>query len=374
MSLCLCSKLNQLFFVYVTILQETYSKSNSFHYKMSSFRKNYVLVLFLVFTLWTCYVMSRRLPEASSSERHEKWMTQYGKVYKDASEREKRFQIFKNNVQFIESFNAAGDKPFNLSINKFADLHNEEFKALMTTGQRKERSVWKETETSFRYDSVTKIPATVDWRKRGAVTSIKDQGTCGSCWAFSTVATIEGLHHITKGELVSLSEQELVDCVRGDSDGCNGGYVEDAFEFLAKKGGIASERNYPYKGVTKSCKVKKESHGVAKIKGYEKVPGNSEKALLKAVAHQPVSAYVEAGGSAFQFYSSGIFTGKCGTEIDHSVTVVGYGKAGDGTKYWLVKNSWGTEWGEKGYIRMKRDIHAKKGLCGIATNASYPTA
>jgi len=123
--------------------------------------------------------MSRRLPEASSSERHEKWMTQYGKVYKDASEREKRFQIFKNNVQFIESFNAAGDKPFNLSINKFADLHSEEFKALLTNGQRKERRVWRARETSFRYDSITKIPATVDWRKRGAVTSIKDQGTCG---------------------------------------------------------------------------------------------------------------------------------------------------------------------------------------------------
>ena len=147
---------------------------------MSSFsQNNYVLVLFLVFTLWTCYVMSRRLPEASSPERHEKWVIRYGKVYKDAAEKEKRFQIFKNNVQFIESFNAAGDKPFNLSINKFADLHNEEFKALLTNGQRKEKqSVWKATETSFRYDSVTKIPATVDWRKRGVVTPIKDQGTC----------------------------------------------------------------------------------------------------------------------------------------------------------------------------------------------------
>jgi len=194
----------------------------------------------------------------------------------------------------------------------------------------------------------------------------------GSCWAFSAVATIEGLHHITKGELVSLSEQELVDCVRGGSDGCNGGYVEDAFEFLAKKGGIASETNYPYKGVNKNCKVKKESDGVAKIKGYEAVPANSEKALLKAVAHQPVSVSIEGGGSAFQFYSGGIFTGECGTEIDHSVTVVGYGKGGDGTKYWLVKNSWGTEWGEKGYIRMKRDIDAKEGLCGIATGPSSP--
>ncbi|WVZ01849.1 hypothetical protein V8G54_022655, partial [Vigna mungo] len=270
----------------------------------------------------------RRLPEALLSEKHEKWMAHHGRVYKDSVEREKRFQIFKNNLQVIESFNAAGDKPFNLSINRFADLHNEEFKALLINGQKKEHSIWTATETSFRYDSVTEIPATMDCRKRG------------SCWAFSTVATIEGLHHITKDELVSLSKQELVDCVRGDSEGCIGGYVEDAFEFLAKKGGITSETKYPYKGVNKSCKVKKESHSVAKIKRYEKVPANSKKALLKAVAHQPVSAYVEAGEYAFLFYSTGIFTGKCGTLIDHSVTVVGYGKAEYGTKYWLVKNSW----------------------------------
>nr|KYP67744.1 Vignain [Cajanus cajan] len=294
-------------------------------------------------------------------------MAQYGKVYKDAAEKDKRFQIFKNNVHFIESFNEAGDKPFNLSINKFADLHNEEYKAL---------KVEIATETSFRYDSVsvTDIPATMDWSKRGAVTPIKDQGTCLSCWAFSTVATIESLHQIATSELVSLSEQELVDCVKGDSEGCYGGYVEDAYEFITKKGGIASETYYPYKGVNKTCKVKKETQVVARIKGYEKVPGYSEKALLKAVAHQPVSVGVEAGGSAFQFYSSGIFTGKCGIDTNHRITLVGYGKAGDGTKYWLVKNSWGTEWGEKGYIRMKRDIRAKEGLCGIAIGSYYPIA
>ncbi|XP_020215772.1 senescence-specific cysteine protease SAG39 [Cajanus cajan] len=344
---------------------------------MSPFSQNHqIFVLFLVLTVLTCHVMSRRLSETCTSERHEKWMAQYGKVYKDAAEKDKRFQIFKNNVHFIESFNEAGDKPFNLSINKFADLHNEEFKALLTNGQKKTHKVEIATEALFRYDSVsvTDIPATMDWRKRGAVTPIKDQGTCRSCWAFSTVATIEGLHQIATGELVSLSEQELVDCVKGDSEGCYGGYVEDSFEFITKKGGISSETYYPYKGVNKTCKVKKETHGVARIKGYENVPANSENALLKAVANQPVSAYIEAGGYAFQFYSGGIFTGKCGTHIDHSVTIVGYGKARGGTKYWLVKNSWGTEWGEKGYIRMKRDIRAKEGLCGIATNALYPTA
>ncbi|TKY66750.1 Senescence-specific cysteine protease SAG39 [Spatholobus suberectus] len=339
---------------------------------MSSFNQNhYILVLFLVLTVWTSHVMSRRL---ITSERHEKWMAQYGKIYKDAAEKEKRFKIFKNNVQFIESFNAAGDKPFSLSINQFADLHNEEFKVLLINGNKKAHSVGTATETSFKYGSVTKIPATMDWRKRGAVTPIKDQGTCQSCWAFSTVATIEGLHQITAGELVSLSEQELVDCVKGDSEGCHGGYAEDAFEFIAKKGGIASEAYYPYKGKDRTCKVTKETHGVARIKGYEKVPANSEKALLKAVANQPVSVYIDAEGPAFQFYSSGVFTGKCGTNLNHAVTVVGYGKVQGGTKYWLVKNSWGTEWGEQGYIRMKRNIHAKKGLCGIAANASYPIA
>ncbi|KAL2328033.1 hypothetical protein Fmac_021460 [Flemingia macrophylla] len=342
----------------------------------SYIQNHYILILFLVLTLCTSLVMSRRLPVACTSERHEKWMAQYGKVYKDAAEKDKRFQIFKNNVQFIESFNAAGDKTFNLSINQFSDLHNEEFKALLTNGQKKAQRVESATEASFRYDSVsvTDIPATMDWRKRGAVTPIKDQGSCRSCWAFSTVATIEGLHQIATGELVSLSEQELVDCVKGNSEGCYGGYVEDSFKFIAKQGGISSETSYPYKGVNKTCKVRKETHDVARIKGFESVPANSEKALLKAVANQPVSAYIEAGGSDFQFYSSGIFAGKCGTHIDHSVTVVGYGKARGGTKYWLVKNSWGTEWGEKGYIRMKRDIRAKEGLCGIATNALYPIA
>ncbi|XP_061364483.1 zingipain-2-like [Gastrolobium bilobum] len=343
---------------------------------MASYNQNhYVLALFLIFTVWTSHVMSLRLLDAYTSETHENWMSLYGKSYKDAAQKQKRYQIFKHNLEFIESFNAAGDKPFNLSINQFADITNEEFKASLN-GQKKAHVLGTATKTtSFKYANVTSIPTTVDWRERGAVTPIKDQGSCGSCWAFSTVASTEGIHQITTGELVSLSEQELVDCVKGNSDGCNGGYVEDAFEFIVKKGGIASEAYYPYKGVDRTCKVKKETtnHGV-RIKGYETVPANSEEALLKAVANQPVSVYIAAGGSAFQFYSSGVFTGKCRTDVDHVVTVVGYGESHDGTKYWLVKNSWGTKWGEEGYIRMKRDIHAKEGLCGIATNPSYPTA
>ncbi|KAI4333833.1 hypothetical protein L6164_018594 [Bauhinia variegata] len=331
-----------------------------------------ILALLLFLSAFTSQVMSRELQETSLSNRHEQWMAKYGKVYNDAAEKEKRFQIFKDNVAFIESFNAAGNKPYKLAINQFADQTNDEFKVSRNGYFHRLSST---TESSFKYEDETAIPATIDWRKKGAVTPIKDQGQCGSCWAFSTIAATEGIHQITTGKLVSLSEQELVDCdTKGVDQGCMGGLMEDGFEFIIKNGGITTEANYPYKAADGTCSTKEEIPVAAKIKGYERVPANSEAALLKAVANQPVSVSIDASGSAFQFYSSGVFTGECGTELDHGVTAVGYGTADDGTKYWLVKNSWGTQWGEQGYIRMQRGIDAKEGICGIAMDASYPTA
>ncbi|KAI4332003.1 hypothetical protein L6164_016945 [Bauhinia variegata] len=302
---------------------------------MASFGQNQCILALMPFlSAFISLVMCRELQETSLSNKHEQWMAKYGKVYKDASEKEKRFQIFKNNVALIESFNAAGNKPYKLAINQFADQTNDEFKASRNGYFRELRTT---TETSFKYENETAVPATIDWRKKEAVTPIKDQGQCGSCWAFSTIDATEG---------------------------CMGGLMEDGFQFIIKNGGITTEANYPYKA----------ADGTSKIKGYEKVPANSEAALLKAVANQPISVSIDASGSAFQFYSSGVFTGECGTQLDHGVTAVGYGTADDGTKYWLVKKSWGTEWGEQGYIRMQRGIDAKEGLCGIAMDASYPTA
>ncbi|XP_047093666.1 senescence-specific cysteine protease SAG39-like [Lolium rigidum] len=304
--------------------------------------------------------------------RHESWMVQYGRVYKDATEKAQRFEIFKDNARFIESFNAGGRK-FWLNINQFADLSNDEFKATKTNKGFIPNKV--KVPTGFRYEnmSLDALPATVDWRTKGAVTPVKDQGQCGCCWAFSAVAATEGIVKISTGTLISLSEQELVDCdVHGEDQGCEGGLMDDAFKFIIKNGGLTKESSYPYSAADGKCKS--GSSSAATIKSYEDVPTNDEGALMKAVASQPVSVAVDGGDMTFQFYSGGVMTGSCGTDLDHGIAAIGYGTTSDGTKYWLLKNSWGTTWGENGFLRMEKDIADKKGMCGLAMEPSYPTA
>ncbi|XP_051125844.1 senescence-specific cysteine protease SAG39-like [Andrographis paniculata] len=330
-----------------------------------------ILAAVLVLGMLPSQTAARLLSDASMVDRHEAWMVQYGRAYKDDAEKAKRFQIFKNNVEYIESFNEAESRTYKLSVNQFADLTNKEFQE-SRNGYIMSRAK-SSGDSSFRYANVT-APSSMDWRKKGAVTAVKDQGQCGCCWAFSAVAATEGIHQLKTTKLVSLSEQELVDCDTSEDQGCNGGLMDYAFEYIIKNQGLTTESNYPYEGTDGTCNTKKESSRVAKITGYEDVPANSESSLMKAVAKQPVSVAIDASGSDFQFYSSGVFTGECGTELDHGVTAVGYGKSSDGTNYWLVKNSWGTSWGESGYIRMQKDIDAAEGLCGIAMQASYPTA
>ncbi|KAK8456538.1 hypothetical protein SEVIR_3G034000v4 [Setaria viridis] len=313
--------------------------------------------------------------EAQARAAYDLWLARHGKAYNAlGGEYDRRFQAFWDNLRFVDAHNArAGAHGYRLGLNRFADLTNEEFRAayLGGAGAAAGRNATA-TGERYRHDGVEALPEVVDWRQKGAVAPIKNQGQCGSCWAFSAVGAVEGINKIVTGELVTLSEQELVDCSKnGQNSGCNGGMMDDAFAFIAGNGGIDTDDDYPYTARDGRCDITKKARRAVSIDGFENVPRNDERSLQKAVAHQPVAVAIEAGGREFQLYESGVFTGRCGTSLDHGVVAVGYGTE-DAQDYWLVRNSWGADWGEAGYIRMARNVIARAGKCGIAIEASYP--
>ncbi|KAM7503362.1 hypothetical protein LguiB_002266 [Lonicera macranthoides] len=329
--------------------------------------------------LWVLFMLSSTsLLEAKTSkydpktmmDRYMNWLKQHGKGYQDRDEFQLRFGIYQSNVQFINYVNSQ-NLTYKLIDNQFADMTNEEFKSIYL-GFGGRSNVTANVNTTKNEYKLEDLPSEVDWREKGAVTPIKDQGACGSCWAFSAVAAVEGIHQIKTGKIISLSEQELVDCdVQGENKGCKGGLMEDAFQFIIKTGGLTTESDYPYLGRDAQCDDSKLKNHVVNITGYNLVPENDENSLQATVATQPVSVAIDAGGFSFQFYLSGVFSGYCGTDLNHGVTVVGYGTE-LGEKYWLVKNSWGMDWGEDGYMKMMRGFVDKKGICGINMQASYP--
>ncbi|XP_047333073.1 cysteine proteinase RD21A-like [Impatiens glandulifera] len=247
------------------------------------------------------------------------WMTKHGKAYNGIEESEKRFNIFKDNLLFVDVHNSE-ERTYKVGLNMFADLTDEEYRSYYLGMKYDARDQFVQSKlASQRYaaSSGENLPESVDWRKEGAVGPIKDQGECVNCKSIDT------------------------------------------------------ESDYPYLVADGVCNTTKLNKKMVSIDSYEFVPANNEYALKKAVAHQPISVAIEAYGREFRLYESGIFTGNCGTALDHAVAAVGYGSE-HGVDYWIVRNSWGENWGEEGYVRLKRNVFSRKGKCGIAMLASYP--
>jgi len=309
-------------------------------------------------------VLAKNSVVVSEYPTFEQWSSDYGLSY-SATEYGFRENLYYKNVMKIAKHNTHRH-PYRFGLNKFTAMTRNEFSKMFSNGYMNKRV---NNYTNTHIINTNGMPSSVDWTTKGAVSPVKNQGQCGSCWAFSATGATEGAWFISNKTLLSLSEQQLVDCSKAEgNNGCNGGLMDEAFSYIMKNG-LTTEAAYPYTGTDGTCSKVASS---VKISGYKDVPANSQLALMTAIAQQPVSVAVEADQEVFQFYSSGVMTASCGNALDHGVLAVGYGRLGS-LDYYKIKNSWGTDWGMNGFILLGRGPqYGAGGQCGVQMDPSYP--
>lgn len=350
-----------------------------------------------MFRLILCVALFSAAFSQSVLERFHEWASTHKITLPDSDDAFfHMLENWRNNDLIIKETNAK-NLTYTLGHNHFSGLNSGEFAELMRF--RNNRELFADGASPFGLrgsmmvsssDSlVGSLPASVDWRTENAVTSVKDQGQCGSCWSFSSTGSLEGAYAIKYGKLVSFSEQQLVDCdnikngVSGGNLGCSGGNMEPTLQWIGKNGGLCTEDGYPYvSGTTKSagtCKATCSKVSGSAVSTTVEVAPNSDSAMMSALAKQPVSVAIEADQPAFQLYKSGVFTAPCGTNLDHGVLLVGYGTM-NGLDYYIMKNSWSTSYGVGGYMYMGRGAdpatgkpyNGGKGQCGVLSDGVYP--
>ena len=308
--------------------------------------------------------------------RFDEWVREFRVKFHSGNDYESTFLKWVSNHKYIEYVNSM-NLSYTLGHNAYSGMNLTEFKGKMTTTFDYEQH----NANRYQFPSYSTLPTSVNWVDVGAVTQVKDQGQCGSCWSFSTTGALEGVFYNKFGKLVSFSEQQLVDCDTlrngGHDHGCNGGLMDNAFQWIHTNGGLCEESSYVYvSGKTQksgSCVTTCELVDGSIVAKYVDVPPHSDYEMMSAITFQPVSIAIEADTREFQLYKSGVFDAECGTNLDHGVLVVGYGTL-DGKDYYLIKNSWGSSWGQNGYILLGRGYSYNNGdgQCGMLLQGSYP--
>lgn len=356
---------------------------------------NFVKIFYFIFGL-TAIVNSELFHSDSTLiERFKKWSNQHKIISKNDEEYEHIFNNWLSNDKYIIETNAK-NLSFSVGHNAFSGMNSTEFSKFM--GFESNMKIFFNQKNKFLRGNINSkqpmqldmntLPTSIDWREKNVVTGVKNQGSCGSCYSFSSTGALEGIYAIKYGNLVSFSEQEIVDCDNGltKSHGCNGGMMTQVFDYVKNNGGLCSETDYPYiSGTTQksgTCQTSCKTVSGSKITKYTEVATNSDLAMMTALSQQPVSVAIQADQKSFQMYQSGVYTDDCETNLDHGVLLVGYGTYTNGLDYYILKNSWGTDsWGMGGYMYLGRGTNPSTGKayndgagqCGVLGMGSYPS-